>query len=462
MPGWEPLDMIVKNEITQREDEGFDVGGLLQKWEAAGKDEEKLMAVYRQLQNAPSQTNFPYTEPSELADIRGQRPDGPRRIDIRQNSEQLRDQFYGAWLGRCIGCALGRPLEIGPFSSGANGKPGWENVKLWFEGADAWPIRGYTPGYSKARDKGIDVAHRCGDSFSENISFMESDDDIRYTIIGLLQMEERGLDWDSWDVGMLWHQRLAYRQVCTAETQAYLNFAHVSSHINSHVLCEKPNDWRQKIEWVRTYLNPYRELIGAQIRVDGYAYAAAGNLELAADLAWRDASFSHVKNGVYGAMYIAAMIAASFAEKDPEKIVAWALSEIPKNARLAHDIRKAIEIAKGETDQVRLVSRIWEAFKHYKPGHANNNAALCTASVLFAGDDFEKAVATAVLGGWDTDCNGATVGSIMGARLGAKNIPERWKQPLNDTLYSGIWGFHPIPISECAKRSYNTYVKLRQ
>ena len=213
---------------------------------------------------------------------------------------------------------------------------------------------------------------------------------------------------------------------------------------------------------MRKYLNPYRELIGAQIRVDAYAYAVAGNLELAAELAWRDASFSHVKNGIYGAMFISAMIAAAFVEKDPEKIIVSALSEIPKNSRLANDIKKAVEIAKGEKDQISLVSNIWEAFKHYPSIHANNNAALCAASVLFGGDDFEKAVTTSVLGGFDTDCNGATVGSIMGAMLGAGNIPESWKNPLNDTMYSDIWGFHPIPISKCAEQSYELFMKFRK
>jgi hypothetical protein len=51
-----------------------------------------------------------------------------------------------------------------------------------------------------------------------------------------------------------------------------------------------------------------------EICADGLAYGAAGNPELAAELAWRDASFSHVKNGIYGKMYAAAMISAAFVE----------------------------------------------------------------------------------------------------------------------------------------------------
>lgn len=361
-------------------------------------------------------------------------------------------------MGRSAGCALGKPLETGPFMSGANGNAGWKNVQYWFKGADAWPIQNFTPSHSRAQqEQGLSLSPWCHKSELGNIHFMESDDDIRYTVIGLIMMEQKGLDWDSWDLGKLWHNKLPYQFVCTGETQAYLNFAHVTSHMRG----EKPEDWHEKIAWVRTYLNPYREWIGAQIRVDAYGYAAAGNPELAAELAWRDASFSHVKNGIYGAMFVSAMIAAAFVENNVEKLVEIGLSEIPQNCRLAHDIKRAVEIAQKAKDQVDLVDQIWEAFKHYSPVHTNNNAALCVASLLYGGNDFEKAITTSVLGGWDTDCNGATVGSIMGAMLGASQLPEKWVKPFNDTLYSEINGFHPIRISECAQRTYNVFKTVR-
>jgi ADP-ribosylglycohydrolase len=340
---------------------------------------------------------------------------------------------------------------------GANGQPGWENVRRWFEGADAWPVANYTPGQSRAKTQyGLDLNTKSHRSELENIRFMESDDDIRYTVLGLLLLEQHGLDFDTWDVGKLWHSRLQYSQVCTAETQAYLNFGQVTAHMQP----EKPDDWPEKLAWVRTHLNPYREWIGAQIRADGLAYGAAGNPQLAAELAWRDASFSHVKNGVYGEMYIAAIIAAAFVESDIEKLVEIGLAEIPANCRLAQDIRQAVQITQAAADQLDLVARLWEAFQHYNPVHTNNNAALVTAALLFGRGDFEKAITTAVLGGWDTDCNGATVGSIMGASLGAAALPDKWIAPLHDTLYAEVNGFQPIAISECASRSYEVFRKI--
>lgn len=463
MAGWDTLKALVCEELVQRTEEGCDTTGFKEKLEAAGEAEKELLRVYQQLQALPVKNDFPFYEPSELAAIKAARAGGNNQSEIGLNASlsdlEWQDKFKGAWLGRSIGCALGKPLENPNFMKGTVANPGWKNVQLWFQGADAWPIAGYTPGHSRAEQEwGLKVG--CPRSQRENISYMESDDDIRYTVLGLLMLEHKGFDFDEWDVGLLWHTYLTYRQVCTAETQAYLNFAQVTSHISSHHQGQKPVDWEIHKEWVRTYLNPYREWIGAQIRADALAYGAAGKPELAAELAYHDAAFSHVKNGIYGEMFVAAMIAAAFVESDPRKLVEIGLSQIPSNSRLAHDIGKAVSITEETAQQSLLIEKLWEAFGHYNPVHTNNNAALVTASLLFAGDDFTKAVSTAVLGGWDTDCNGATVGSIMGAKLGAKALSAEWTAPLSDTLYSDIRGFHPISISECAERSYKVWLKL--
>ncbi|MFD2613504.1 ADP-ribosylglycohydrolase family protein [Paenibacillus gansuensis] len=459
MAGWDQLQDLIRFEMIQRREEGCDVTGFEEKWAAAGTDKAALMSVYEELQTLETAADFPFQEPSGLEEIRALRPSGVRRYESDLTEEQWRDKFYGAWLGRLAGCALGKPLEVPAVMGGTENSPGWKNVQRWFEGADAWPIKGYTPKHSRAEQEGLKIGGNwCWKSTREHIAFMESDDDVRYTVLGLVMLEEKGLDWDSWDIGKLWHQRLTYGQVCTAETQAYLNFTQVTSHLKG----AKPEDWEKRIEWVRSYLNPYREWIGAQIRADGFAYGAAGHPELAAELAWRDASFSHVKNGIYGEMFVAAMIAASFTESDPERIIAAGLSEIPATSRLAADIAQALEIAHSAKDQLDLVSRIWEAFKHYDPVHTNNNAALVAAALIYAQGDYERGITTAVLGGWDTDCNGATVGSILGAVLGAKALPSSWIDPLHDTLYADLVGFDPIAISACAERSYQVFLKIRE
>ena len=73
--------------------------------------------------------------------------------------------------------------------------------------------------------------------------------------------------------------------------------------------------------------------------------------------------------------------------------------------------------------------------------------------LLHSGRDYEKAIAIAVMGGWDTDCNGATAGSVMGTLLGAKALPAKWIAALHNRISSIVIGFTDMKISELAART---------
>ena len=128
---------------------------------------------------------------------------------------------------------------------------------------------------------------------------MPEDDDTNYTLIGLKLLEENGRDFTPEDVGDCWLRNLPIFHVCTAERIAYRNL----------VMCIEPPK-------SASYCNGYREWIGAQIRADIYGYVNPAKPREASAMAWRDASISHVKNGIYGEMWVAAMLAAAFTTKD--------------------------------------------------------------------------------------------------------------------------------------------------
>ena len=83
------------------------------------------------------------------------------------------------------------------------------------------------------------------------------------------------------------------------------------------------------------YRNPNLQNIAAWTRADSFGYALPGWPEKAAELAWRDASANHRRNGVYGSMFMAATISAAFAVDDPMEAVRIGLSEIPKDCLFA-------------------------------------------------------------------------------------------------------------------------------
>jgi ADP-ribosylglycohydrolase len=459
LAGWEPGAGMIAVEKKQLVEEGRDpqwiektLGGI----DLQQADNSMLAELWQKLQEAPMRSDFAFVEPSDLESIRAERSNAERAWTISYDDNELYQRMLGAWTGRCVGCALGKPVEL--FMGPHNGLSSKERQKTYLlgVGADEYPLRGYFPGKSPAQDKTGPLI--CPASHRENIRFMETDDDIRYTVLAHDLLKQRGGTFTSKDVMGAWLDHLPYKLVCTAETQAYRNFV---LRYQTHLASAPEIDWT----WVATHQNPYREWIGAQIRADAWGYAAPGNPELAAGLAWRDARMSHVKNGIYGEMFVAAMIAAGFVLRDPLAVIHAGLAEIPKRSRLHTEMEQVITICERHGcafDAFEpVLDEIYALLGHYDAVHTNNNAGLIVAALLLGQDDFEKVVTLAVMGGWDTDCNGATAGSIHGAMFGADNIPAKWKEPLHDTLYSQIFNYHPIAISECARQSVEIAQKMR-
>lgn len=72
--------------------------------------------------------------------------------------------------------------------------------------------------------------------------------------------------------------------------------------------------------------------------------------------------------------------------------------------------------------------------------HTVSNAEIVTAALLYGGGDYSRSVGMAVEQGFDTDCNGATVGSILGMRGGIGSIGEEWTAPLQGKLATALVG----------------------
>ncbi len=429
MPSAEILTKLAHDEITQLEQEGCEtelLRDMLHGVEGASSSYTEgvltdFFEMARRLRPAPE---FGYREPSDLESIRRERPETERWTGEITES-WLRDRLTGAWLGRCIGCMMGKPVE---------GRSRRE-IEMLLRTADAWPLEGYFP---VIEDVPEGIAYRPPDdpTLMPNIDHAVRDDDTDYTVLGLLLVEKHGLQVQPRDIATEWLERLPYLRTYTAERAAMRNF------VNDIWPPDSAN-----------WMNPYREWIGAQIRADGLAYCAAGDPELAAELCFRDASISHTKNGIYGEMFFGALIAAALGAEDLEACIWRALGEIPANCRLAEAIRKCIDWCHEDDDWQRTWRRIDGDYGHYHPVHTINNALLCIMGLLHGRGQLRRSVAIAVMGGWDTDCNGATVGSVMGALLGSRGIPEDLAAPLNDTLDTALSGLTRMSISDLVERT---------
>ena len=85
--------------------------------------------------------------------------------------------------------------------------------------------------------------------------------------------------------------------------------------------------------------------------------------------------------------------------------------------------------------------------------HTISNALIVVTSLLYGDGNFAESICMAVETGYDTDCNGATVGSIVGMMKGIENIPEYWTKPFSDKLNTTIFGVGTVSIRECADKT---------
>jgi ADP-ribosylglycohydrolase len=420
-------DMLA-DEIVQRRESGHVVAEPDPHIVAAASEAE-LRAAIMAVEASPRSPDWPYQEPEGLAAIAAAQPTAPDRAALGLDDDALSDRLHGAWLGRCAGCALGKPVE------------NWPRVELrrYLERFDAYPLTDYVPTDGPAPRTFPPLNPSWPVSVRGAIRGMPRDDDIDYTILGLHILETYGRDFTAADVAGEWLRRFPFLAVYTAERAAYRNLA----------LGLAPPA-------TATHVNPYREWIGAQIRVDAYGYAAAGDPDRAAALAFEDASVSHTANGIYGAMWAAALIAASFAEATMAAALESALAVVPAGSRLAEALRGVAALrAQGlEWESARDV--LEERHGALSPVHTINNAAVVAAALLWGEGDFTRTIGLAVQGGWDTDCNGATAGSAFGAMHGAAALPAHWTTPLEDRIASALFGFDGVRISELAARSLAT------
>ena len=400
MPYFRELHDLI-NEVSHwadlRHEQRADIGAVIKRLR------KELKRAQKTLRKAEPKRKALKSEPNDLEAIRALRPEGQRRMWSKLNIAGLNDRMKGAWLGRAAGCTLGAPVEgwsIEAMESLARrGKMAFPPTDYWTTHPSPEAVR-----YDKSTFQ---------DYLKGHISAVPVDDDITYTVLGLMILEEYGPDFTTEQVGEAWVKYLPV--ACTAEDVALRN-------LKKGVPASKAGSKN----------NPFQEWIGADIRSDPWGYAAPGWPEKAAELAYRDAYLSHRQNGIYGAMFFAASIAASFALDSPIEALKIGLTEIPEGCRLAEDVRWALDAGPQFSDWRDARKAVDERFPDMHSVHTNNNACLTIFGLILGGRDFTKTIGATVALGLDNDCTAATAGSILGAVLGARGIPEHWWKPFGN------------------------------
>ncbi|MEV7614381.1 ADP-ribosylglycohydrolase family protein [Streptomyces sp. NPDC089799] len=435
---------LVGHELRQAAEDGRDAGAQLRAWLAAGgrlpperagaspdPAPPHLRALAEHLLDELAALPFP-AGPSRHRPADGTGTAGTAGVEhARSSREAFVARVEAAWLGRAVGCLLGKPVEKLPL----------EGIRALAAAAGNWPLddwftaRGVPPALLAAHPWNRRSA---ATSLAENIDGMPEDDDLEYPLLNLLLLQRHGRDFGTADVGRLWLDVLPAGRTFTAERIAYRNLL---------LGLEPP--------LTATHRNPFREWIGALIRADLHGWTNPGDPARAAAQAARDAALSHTGNGLHAARFAAATIAAAASgTADVHASLRAGLAVVPAGSRLAEAVRHGIGAAERRAglDFDPVVDELHRRYGHYHWVHSVPNAALIAAALTHADGDFTRSVCAAVSGGWDTDSNGATAGSVAGLLAGAPDrLPDRWTAPLKNRLASTVPGFDGIGFDALAR-----------
>ena len=422
-------------EYVQCLEEGLDIEkykNLFEQISAMDNNEYKARmsdVVYDLVINAKMRADYKYNEPSKYEEIKKL----CNAYDVEgviPDEEILRKKLLGAWTGRACGCLLGKPVE---------GIRSDEFIPLLKETGN-YPMHRYI--FSTDITDEVRSHYKfwlINKAYADTVDGMPVDDDTNYVVLAQKIVEDYGKDFDSEDVAKTWMKYQSVFSYFTAERTAFVNFTRGIQPPASAM-----------------YKNVAREWIGAQIRGDYFGYICPGDPEAAAEMAYKDARISHVKNGIYGEMFASAMIACAAVTDNIEDIILGGLAQIPSTSRLYEAVMKILDGYKNGVTVDECFDIIHADYdEHTDHGwcHTISNAMIVTAALLYGEGDFGKSICCAVGMAFDTDCNGATVGSILGMRNGIDGIDECWKKPVNGKIHTSIFGFETVGIAQAVEKT---------
>jgi ADP-ribosylglycohydrolase len=433
LPPYEVLRHALRQIIADKAQQGHVVDGPKERADRLPDSYDAMDRFARELASLPLRRDWRFVEPNALEEIWREadpdRPTGPiAPVDVREVAPRVEAAFLAA----VCGCILGKPLEV---------RPTLAQIRTAAAAVGEWPLRDYVTEETLATLGRRHVSWR--DTVRGRISYAASDDDINYKVIGMLLLERHGRDFTKDHLRELWYENLPAGWQFGPERTMNVRGAMWSMH--------PPGAPRPPLEEWASVWNPKDEFCGALIRADAYGYACPGHPALAAELAWRDASYTHRRTGIYGTMFAAAAIANAFVVEEPLEIFETAVKYVPRRSRFAEVVRDSIQQVRAASDWIDGYTRVHEKYREYDHCRIYQEIGTVINTLRFAKDAGEG-ICMQVSQGNDTDSFGATCGSILGAYFGPGSLEPRWLGPFNDRIHISVATFHEQSLSAVARR----------
>ena len=297
-------------------------------------------------------------------------------------SDDFRDRVNGCWMGKNCGGTLGAPLEI---VFGAR-----EPFDVWW--------------YPKLEEGGI------------------PNDDLELQLFWLKALEEVGPGLRAAHLAQYWLDHIGYNP-------------------DEYGLCKTNLKLGLLPPVAGAYNNYFKDCMGCPIRSEIWACVAPGAPRVACLYAYEDGIVDHAGGeSIYGEFFNTAVESAAFVVDDRDTLIDIGLSYVPGDSRTFAALRAALDAHAAGVDWKEARRRVLAAAPHFNAQYSPINLGFQLIGWLY-GEDFGDAICKAVNCGYDTDCTGATLGSIIGIMGGRSRLPAKWTQPLGEGIAtSEKWG----------------------
>ena len=444
--------------ILNKGEQGYEVKGLREKLENLPESFDSILSFIDEIDLLKIRSDWEYIEPNNIDEIKSS--SDPTRSKTRLPNVNLNDaskKVEAAFLASLCGCILGKPLEASLTG---------QEIKNALEQSNQWPLKDYVSGSIKEFLPRVHPSHV--ETTKENITYVAPDDDINYTIMGMLILEKFGTEFTHENMEELWIHHLPINTTFGPERTRLLNVGlnSLDSVSRSNFLSKggvgkskNKENYKKRLDAINDYLNPGDELCGAAIRADAYGYALPGNPELSSELAARDAGFTHNRTGIYGTMFIAALISCSLVMEDKNEIISTALKYVPQKSRFFYRSKLCFEELKQANNWEDGYLRINKLLNEYGHCRIYQEIGMLMNSFIFANNTSEG-ICIQVSQGADTDSFGATSGSVLGSYYGPSGLDPKWLEPFNDDIHTGMAWFFERSVSNLASRMGQLPIKF--
>lgn len=175
--------------------------------------------------------------------------------------------------------------------------------------------------------------------------------------------------------------------------------------------------------------NAYYMSDGAAMRSGPIGIVCAGDPERAANLAYRDACVSHYREGIWGAQAVAVAVSLAMVDADMEDIMEAIFKIAPPDSWFYETLNRAMNIVKEADGDI---ANAWMPLHNELFSTHRSTVAEALPEVfgclMLENKSFKSGLILAGNFGRDADTIGAIAGAVLGAKYGAKNIPDKWKE----------------------------------